>query len=125
MMLRRTLSTLSGAAVLLIAELWMWSFLSWTGQSAVAEAGASAALITISCFAAAGFVAGAIAKPRDPVPLIGIEVLGLGSVLLSLAIGAVETGAKEISRNAALGMAGLVLMATVYATVQRIRLVSA
>ena len=120
-MLRRATSVVSGVLVLLSAEFWMAPLFSWSERLGVETAGAFGTLIIVSCFAVAGCVAGVIARRRDTIPLIGVEVFGLTSVLLSLAMAAVETGTKEIGRNVAIGLAGLLAMAIVYGALQLLK----
>ena len=120
-MIRRAISVCVGVVILLSGEFWTSYFLSWPGRSRMATSGTLSNVAIIGCFAVAGCLAGAIASRRDAVPLIGIEIFGVGSVLLSLAIAAVESGTKEVTRNAEIGVAGLLVMAIVYVALQRLR----
>jgi lysylphosphatidylglycerol synthetase-like protein (DUF2156 family) len=120
MIARRMVSVLAGVVVLLSAELWLFALIpdlsAW--PLLTREVVWNTAVLVV--FAVAGSVAGAIARRADVVPLVGIEVFGVVLVVLSLAIAAVERGAEQVARNAAVGGAALALMAVVYVTLQRL-----
>lgn len=112
---RRVASVAVGVLIMLSAELWMSSLLTlaeiyWSTASTQVVV----LSVTIIVFALAGLSSGLLSQEHDIAPLVAIEVVGLGFVLLSLGMAAVETGMAGVKQNAIIGFLALVATAVAY-----------